>query len=297
MKLPLLRWRLVSILVWVLVLQGCAALQLTYNNAETLVRYFAWDYVEPDQQQAEALQEKVVRLHQWHRVNELPTYTAFMEDAGRRVARGLNRADVDWAISSMRTTYRRLSAKAADEVAPILVTLRPEQIETLEKRLAKDQAKYARDWLSGNAARRERRATERMVERFEEWTGDLNESQRALIGIFVREHPRIAEIRLEDRKRWQREAVEDIRRFRKVDELAPRLSKLFSEPDSARGELYRSETGRWENGVANLILEMERTLTEEQRARVQKRIARYAEDFRALARSARKQPQAAMPGS
>ena len=275
-----------------MLLSGCTAVQFTYNNAESLARYFAWDYVEPDAQQSEALQQRVVKLQQWHRANELPVYASFLDDVSRRAARGVTRADVEWVTASLRSTFRRLAAMAAEEASPILVTLTPQQLDGLERRLAKDHAKYTRDWLSGSPARRERRAVERMVERFEDWTGDLEANQRVLIEKFVRDHPRIAEVRLEDRKRWQRLALEDMRRLKSTDQLAPRLVKLFSDPDATRSDDYRNEEGRWESDLADLIVAIDKTLTDEQRALVQRRISRYANDFRELARGPRRAPQA-----
>ena len=113
-----------------------------------------------------------------------------------------------------------------------------------------------------------------------------------LIEKFVRDHPRIAEVRLEDRKRWQRLALEDMRRLKSTDQLAPRLVKLFSDPDATRSDDYRNEEGRWESDLADLIVAIDKTLTDEQRALVQRRISRYANDFRELARGPRRAPQA-----
>jgi hypothetical protein len=267
-----------------LALSGCTAVQFTYNNANSLIRYMAWDYVELDDSQSDQLRERVARLHAWHRANELPAYAAFLEDARGRVSKGAARSDVEWAIAALRKTYRGMAARAAQEAAPILVTLRPEQIESLERRLAKDDAKFVREWLSGSAARRERRATERTLERFEDWTGDLTGPQRERIEQFVRAHPRIQEVRLEDRRRWQKQAVAYLREYRKPDELGPRLAKLFSEPDAARDADYARETRSWESDLADLLVDIDRSLSAEQRDRVLRRMARYRDDFRALSK-------------
>jgi hypothetical protein len=272
------------VLAAVLVFGGCTALRFTYNNANSLIRYMAWDYVELDDAQSAALQQRVAGLHEWHRANELPMYAEFIEQASARVSKGTTQKDVAWAIEAMRKTYKRMASRSAEEAAPILVTLRPEQIAALEKRLAKNDAKFVREWLSGSAARRERHAMERMVERFEEWTGGLTKPQRDRIERFVRAHPRIQEVRLEDRRRWQKQAVGHIKEFKTAEELASRLASLFSQPDASRNDDYTRETHSWQNDLADLLVDLDRMLSVEQRSRVIRRMARYADDFRALSK-------------
>ncbi len=274
--------KLIGIVSMAAALSACTAVQFTYNNADALVRYMAWDYVDLDEQQSEALQQRFSRLHSWHRSSELAVYTGLVQSAENRVSKGVSRADAEWAIDELRANYRRLASRAAEEAAPILATLSPEQVRDLEKKLARDDAKYVREWLSGSASRRERHAVERTVERFEEWTGDLSRDQTSRIEQFVRAHPRIQEVRLEERHRWRREALELIRRYRKADELAPRLARLFGEPEAGRTEDYMRETRRWEGDLAALMVELDRTLSTDQRNRVLRRLRRYAEDFKAL---------------
>lgn len=268
-----------------LLLAACSALQFSYNNADGLLRYMAWDYFDLDGEQSEALQARISRLHDWHRTNELPTYAALLQAASERVTRGLTGSDADWAIQVLRSRYRLLTARAAQEAASILATLTPGQVMALEKKLANDEAKFVKEWLIGDEKSRERTRAKRMVERFEEWTGDLSSEQRARVERFVQAHPRWSQIRLQDRRRWQREAVALIKRYRNAAELAPRLSRLFSEPEAGRSDEYRRETRRWETDLAELVAELSATLSAEQRSRVVRRLDRYAEDFRALARA------------
>ena len=268
-------------------LASCTAVRVSYNNADSLMRYVVWRYVDLDPRQSESLQQRLARLHDWHRANELPAYVEFLESIRSRFSRGLAQSDVGWAIDALRAHYRLAAAHAATEAAPLLVTLSPEQIASIERKFAKDDAKYEDEWLSGSPARRERRASERLIDRFEQWTGDLAPEQRARIREFVKTHPGDAEVRLDERRRWQRTAVELVRQYRRPDELAPRLARLFGEPDAGRSPDYLVATRRWEADLGRLVVEISRTLSAEQRERVLRRIDRYAEDFQSLEHSAR----------
>ncbi len=284
MKFPL---RSVAAAAAVALLAACAAVQVSYNNAESLVRYTVWRYVDLDPRQSEALQQRLARFHEWHRENELPEYVAFLEAARGRFVRGLSVSDATWAFDALRSRYRFVAARAATEAAPLLVTLSPEQIESIERKFARDDAKYEDEWLGGSAERRERRAAKRLIDRFEQWTGNLNSEQQDRIRQFVKAHPRDAQLRLDQRRRWQRDAVDLVRRYRRPEELAPRLARLFGDPDAGRPPEYLSEARRWQADLAELVVSVSRPLTPQQRARVLRRIDRYAGDFRSLQQNAR----------
>ena len=264
------------------VLCACNALQFSYNNAEGLLRYMAWDCCNVDSEQADSLQQRFVRLREWHRSNELPAYIALLQTARSKVSKGLTLADIEWASAILRSNYRALALRAVQDAAPVLVTLKADQIAALERRLAKDDARYVEQWINGETKARHRKRVERMVERFEEWTGDLDAKQRARIETFVASHSAIYERRIEERRRWQREALALLRKHKTAEDLVPPLGGLFAEPESFRTAVYAAEALRWESDLAALIVALDATLTAEQRARVLRRMDRYADDFRSL---------------
>jgi hypothetical protein len=264
-------------------LGACTAVRLSYNHADDILRFMAADYVGLDDRQLESFNVRVAHLHDWHRANELPRYVELLQSASGRLSKGLQSSDVDWAAQALRARYRLLAGRAVEEAAPILSTLDHDQLAALEKKFSRNNTRFSRQWLPGDQRKRERRLIERTRERVEEWTGPLNAAQRKRIEDFARAHPRLMEIRLAERQRWQREAVETIRRHRNPSELAPRLAGLLTDPEAGRSDEYLRENRRWQADVAQLVLDLDRTLTAEQRERALRRMNRYAEDFRALA--------------
>jgi hypothetical protein len=264
-------------------LAACSMPRIAYNNADTLLRYKAWRYFDLDHARSEALQAKLASLHHWHRANELPLYTALLQDAGRRVAHGVRPEDVAWAISSLRAHYRRLVARAAEEVAPILVTLGPAQLAVLEHKVAEDNEDYAKEFLAGDGKKRRRAQLKRVVDHFRDFIGDLTPEQEARIGRFVKANERHAVLRFEDRQRWQRDAIALLRRQHEPKVLALRLAELFNQPELRRTEEFLREDKRWEEDLARLIVDLNHTLSPKQRGHAVKRLDGYAEDAIALA--------------
>ena len=264
-------------------LAACSATRVAYNNADTALRYMAWEYFDLDSEQFGDLKLRLARLHEWHRANELPAYAALMRGASQRVARGVEAEDVGWAIASLRVRYRRFASRAAEDAAPVLATLGTDQLAYVEKKFAEKNAKFASEFLQRDERERERAQVKRMLERFREWTGALTPKQEARIARFVREHQRFAVLRFEDRQRWQHDAIAMVREHRRPQELAPRIAEVFTEPQMRRPEEFAREESRWEEGFAQLLVDLDRTLSPEQRAHVVERMQGYADDFAALA--------------
>lgn len=278
--------RLASCVALAALLGGCAMARIAYNNAEPLVRYTAHDYFDLDEAQSERFRKRLLQFHDWHRRTELPAYADLLRAAVKRGANGVGREDVAWAAEILRERYRVIITKAVEDAAPILATLTPAQIAELEKRLAKANAKYAREFLPADEDRRFRVQAERLVGRFKDWTGALGEEQEDRIERFVRAHLHTTQMRFENRKRWQREAVGLIRKLRTARELAPRLADIFVQPARHRLPEYVQALEAWESDLTDLVLDIDRRLTPAQRAHVVHRMQRYAEDFEALSAQA-----------
>jgi len=262
---------------------GCGMIRVVYNNADTVLRFMARDYGDLDSTQTDQMRAALTRLHEWHRVNELPLYAALAKDAGRRIARGATAEDVAWAIAGVRARYRQLIVRAAEETAPVVATLGPAQLVALDHKFAEDNRKYAKEYLSADEKKRLRAQLKRTLEHFRDFLGDLTPEQEARIERFVKAGARHAVLRFEDRQRWQHDVIALIRQHRRPRELGERLGELFAVPEARRAEEYLREDRRWEGDLAHLVVDLDRTLSPKQRARAVKRFETYAEDFTVLA--------------
>ena len=275
--------RALTVVLLILALGGCTAVRLAYNNADTLVRFMASDYVDLEPPQADEFKARLARFHGWHRARELPVYATFLTEAGGRLEKGIADADVAWASAQLRAHYRRFVTQAVQESAPVLVSLSPAQIADMEKKLADLNAKFARERHLDDQGKRLRRNAKQMHKQFDDWLGSLSDAQEKRIDRFVREHDALSLARFEDRKRRQREGMALIRSERDPAALAPRLTELFADPDAGRATDLRAALARYEMEQRRLIVEIDRSATPEQRETAVRRAARYASDFKVLA--------------
>lgn len=264
-------------------LASCSAMRFAYNNSQGLIRFEADQYFDFDSAQEADFRDRLARFHGWHRETELPAYAALLQVAAGRLAAGITGQDVTWAISTLRARYRAGAAKAVEDAAPVLASVRERQIRTLEKKLAESNRKFEKEFLSGEAHRQHLARTRRMWERFRDWTGELSDAQEARIERFVREQARYTALRFEDRKRVQRDAVALLKKRLEPADLAAPLAALFIAPEKRRSADYLQAAARWEAALVVLIVDLDRMLSPEQRDRVVKRVEAFAEDFRVLA--------------
>jgi Family of unknown function (DUF6279) len=264
-------------------LASCSATRIAYDNAHTALRFMASSYLELDDAQAEDLRQRIVRFHQWHRASELPVYAALLRSASARAAKGITAEDVAWGLASVRARYRRLAVKAAEDAAPVLATLASAQVAALERRFAENNEKYAKKFLAADDAKRRGAQAKRMLDHFRDFAGQLTPDQEARIERFALAHERHVFLRFEDRRRWQQQAVAVLAQRHGARELGRALAETVEKPELRRSEEFIREDRRWDEDLARLIVDLDRSLSAEQRARVVQRLAGYAEDFAALA--------------
>ncbi len=267
----------------VLALAACSATRVAYDNADTVIRFVASSYLDLDSAQSEDLKPRITRFHQWHRQNELPVYAALLQSASRRAANGITAEDVSWGLGNLRARYRRLAAKAVEDAAPVLATLRPAQLAVLEHKFAENNEKYAKEFLPADEKKRLRAQGKRMLGRLRDFAGELTQEQEARIGRFVVAHERHVALRFEDRQRLQREFVALLKQHREPQEFGRQLAEMFTRPEARRSEEFLREDRRWDEDLAQLIVDLDRSLSPVQRAHVVRRLSDYVEDCTALA--------------
>jgi hypothetical protein len=275
--------RTLSLLAACALLAACSATRLAYDNADAALRFMASSYLDLDPEQTEEMRQRIVQFHEWHRANELPAYAALMRSASERAGRGITAEDVAWGLDNLRARYRRSAARAVEGAAPVLATLTPGQIAGLERKFAENNEKYEKDFLAADETKRRRAQAKRVLERIRDFAGDLTDDQEARIKRFALANEKHVALRFEDRRQLQRDLVDAIRTQHDAKELGASLAEIFNRPERRRSETFIREDKAWDEALGRLIVELDRSLSPKQRARVVRRLSDYASDFAALA--------------
>jgi hypothetical protein len=271
--------RALLLLLATAVLGGCSAVRFAYDNADTYVRWRAMSYLDLHAEAVDDLDERIGRLLAWHRRHALPQYAALGEEAASRVRRGLSRADAAWAYDAVQAQAREGLHAVAEQFAPVLDRLTPEQQRHFEDRIADENRKFARDFLRGSAEERRARRAQRVEERLEDWLGRLSKAQVERIRLFSQRAPLADELRDRDRKRIQAEVIAMVRARRAVE----RLPALALDWQKGRDPAFTAANEAWRAELYALLEDLDRKLTPAQRARAAAQFDAYAQDLRLLA--------------
>ena len=256
---------------------GCGTLTgLAYDDAPLMVRSGADEYLGLNESQKTLLRPRIAAFHAWHRRHELPRYADLAETLGLRIDAGLSDTDIAWALEKGSEYYRRLASQAVDEALPALMTLTPANIQALDRKLAASTDKLEQEYLGGEPIQQHARRLRAVRKPLEDWLGELNAEQRAIIEKYVRVSPQFMPERFTARRQRNQELVQLMRAYRGTRELGPQLKRhlLAQEADHLQ---------RRKRSVAELLVVIDRSLSVPQRNRIVARLTRYATEFDALA--------------
>ena len=271
--------RILLILMVMVFIGGCSTVRFAYENADTYLRWKAGSYVELEGEAAEELDDRIDEFHAWHRRSQLPKYVKLAQEAARRFGGGPSRQDVVWGYDSLRVQARESLRKGGELAAPLLDRLGPEQVAQVERRFAEENRQFYRDHLRGSERERRERRAQRVVNRLEDWVGKLTQAQVERVRQYSERTPLADELRDRDRKRVQKDVIAMVR----AREAQQRLAERLAHWERGREPAYEAALDKWREESFALFLDLERTLTPEQRARVLAQLRRYADDFEALA--------------
>jgi uncharacterized protein DUF6279 len=291
-------WRLARILACIAAcafsLAGCNLVSVGYSQLDTYASWYADEYFDLDLRQKQEFRTRFDRLHAWHRYEQLPDYAAFLAETKTRVERGMTRSDFFWAVGGVQERYRTIMRRSADDAAAVLMTITPEQLNTLQRRWDKDNRRFIREYRLDAGIEERREATvRRTLSRIRDWAGSLTPEQEKSIAAMARELPLMHALRHEDRMRRQREFMQLMRnRGDDPAKFAARLRHFLLNWEEGRDPRYDRLFKESTEKQAELYVAVARTLTPAQRATVTRKLQRYIDDFTRLARRPGVHPEA-----
>jgi hypothetical protein len=277
-----------------LLVAGCSALQLGYNQAPSLVYWWVDGYADLDDRQSARLRADIDRLLAWHRQRELPAYADRLRQWQGLALRDLSGEQVCAQAEHLRTATERLMDQGHEPLAHLALTLAPAQLQHLERHQAKSNQSFEKDFLRGTPAQRLERRLDRTVDRYETLYGRLTPAQRQQVRASLEASPFDASRTLDERRTRQAELVELIRQLQGPP--GPRLANDSPAPPAAaqalRAWLQRGlfaspsasgERAGWVRHGCEAFAALHNSTSPAQRQHAQRLLAKYESDLRTLA--------------
>ncbi len=269
-----------------LVLTACSSLQLAYNYAPGLIAYRMNTYLNLDDKQQALLDQELATFAVWHD-ETLPRYSTTLNQWANRLSspEPFSSTEILSIQETIEQQLQTLGARAAVQLAPLLVTLGPQQLKQLQTKFKDSNDEYVSDYLKNadRPANVKKRHT-RVTKRFEDWLGPLTPQQKnILISVSDRRAPIITAWYEERQLRQQAligliQAQNNAQPFQAQEALEDYLKSLsrYREPMlDAQRDTLRAE---WAQATAEIL----NLASPEQKRFLQKKLRGYAQDFAAL---------------
>ena len=262
-------------------LQACSAIKLAYNNAPEFGYWWLDGYADFNESQTLKVRAELARLQQWHRADELPKIAELLQKAQRLAEADLAPAPVCALFAETRTRFDAVTAQAEPTAVALVISLTPEQIANIDRKLTKVHDEYRNDWLKLTAAERFDKRFKSNVERSEQFYGKLEERQRTVLRAGLEASSFDVQASYTERLRRQQDFMQTLRKVAGKTNQAEVLAALRGYMDrsiNSPNPAYRAYSTKLTNESCALFAQIHNTTTPEQRTRAARRLADYARD-------------------
>ncbi|MGD8874980.1 MAG: DUF6279 family lipoprotein [Gammaproteobacteria bacterium] len=257
---------------------ACSRAEFAYRNADWLLEYYAWQSVSINKSQLEQWRPLLQSTLQRHREEELPLVVAYLDLAGRTARQADATPGAACLVDAALLLYQRHARLAVELGAPLLANLDATQIRHLAGHMAQRHQDNVERYLNPDPAQRQEARQERILERIENWTGDLNDDQRRRIRDAVDRTPDLSPLWLAQRAHRTDALLALLETGADADVLSEYLEAWWVHRDGASAETLRL----WRIARDELVRlgdELATTLTDRQRTRLERRLRDLHDDL------------------
>ena len=267
-------------------LVGCSAVKLAYNNLAEVAYWWLDGYVDFSDAQAPKARADLAALLAWHRQAELPKLIALLQKAAAMAPNEATPAQACELAADIRMRLMAVAGRAEAPAAALAVTLDEAQLKTLERKYAKNNANYAKDWLALTPAQQQDKRYDKLLEQSEDFYGRLDAGQRELLRRLIAQSGFDAQRVDAERRRRQQKALALLRSFQ-IERSAVADAQLairayirhIAEPPPGAGRDYQQ--AMLEEGCRN-VAALHGATRPAQRQQAEQRLRAYETDLRDL---------------
>ena len=276
------------LIMLMVVMAGCGALRTAYNHGDTLLYWWIDKYVDLNSDQKISVKEDIRDLFRWHRKTQLLDYVEILKNGQRQLAGNPTAADLNADYDDIKKRTQLLLTKALPELADLARSLEPDQIGTLEKQFASNNADFRKKNMKGDREAQQKFRFKKSMEQFELWFGGFTSEQEAQIRKASDARPLDNEIWLDERVRRQKNILTLVQKVQReklgkdatMALIHTLIKDSFNRLDNSERKAFFDA---YDESTAQLILTVIKIATPVQKAHAQKRMQGWIDDFNNLA--------------
>ena len=287
------RSKIIGVLVLATLLSACSAVKIGYNQLPTLAFFYLDGYADFTDTQSLQVKSELTRLQTWHRQTQLPAYADLLDKLQIVLQGNITPAQVCAVWPDVRRQLLAVPSQAEPAIAALALSLQPEQLQHMQRKFARGNADYRRDFIDATPAAIRAKRYEQATSRADMLYGPLDEQQLRRIGQLVDQSGLNAPLVYAERLRRQQDALQTLRAISAANtsvntsantaavqtQLRALLDRTLASPEPA----YRNYIDKNTLENCRAVAELHNSTTDVQRRKAIRVIRGYAVDFRTLA--------------
>lgn len=278
--------RLILISLLLVTISACSSIQLGYNQGDTLIRWWIDDYVDLNEAQSEFVAAALKRQFSWHRSEQLPQIQASLNKLKRKLGKPLTVPEALDSYQDMRKHITAAIEHMSRDAATLALSMNLDQLKVMEKKYAKTNEKFRKQYLSGSPAQRLEGRTEKVIENTENIVGSVSKDQANQIAKLVEAYPVDMDGVYKERIRRQKDLIAVLRKIitekPSIDVTETLLLKYIQTFEYGYTQEQKEfEMARLDSSV-KLTVAITQIMTESQRKNAQDKVGDWIDDIKVL---------------
>ncbi|HEX2604441.1 MAG TPA: DUF6279 family lipoprotein [Oxalicibacterium sp.] len=268
-------------------LLACSAARIGYSNGETISYWWLNSYVDFESEQKPWVKSHIDELFAWHRKTQLQQYVKLISRLQRADYSAITKADLLADYQEGRKSVNTIVDRAAPELADLALSLTPEQIDNIDKKLDKNNDKFRKDYLRGSVQDRQEFRYKRMMKQAEYWFGNFSHEQEQRLRALSDARPLNNELVMADRLLRQQKMIELLKKIQAQKPSKEATEQMIRQyivaaMDHFGNQQYRTFFDQSDEANAALVAEMLHMATPEQRRHFINTLQDWVSDFNRL---------------
>ena len=285
MRLLKLNYRALRALLAVLVISvstsGCTT-KLAYDFLDWGLYWELRDYVKFNRDQRFRVKDEISQLIDWHRSEELPQYADQLEKLSKQLKSGITVEQLEASYNYLKDSWQRIVIKTLPAAVDIISNLTDEQVNDFLKMLIEKEGDDAKKIEKGTHVRTVKKREAYVSKKIVDVIGKLNEDQKSLIAQWALSMKPTQELSLAQAIQWRTRMQTVLAERHNEQQMEDNLMVLFANPEQLRSASYRRVIEKNKRLIMQLLFDLNRTLTNQQRSKLIKKLQSYINDFRDL---------------
>lgn len=275
--------RTLVVLGVVTALVACTTARFAYNQAPHLSHWWLDNHFDFNDAQSVQVRDEIDGFFSWHRREELPSYAGLLRQWQAMALRDVTPDEVCTQFEAIRGRLWSAGERVIEPFARIAPQLTASQLAHLQRRQARSNSEFERDFLRGTREQRLQRRLDTTVERSERFYGTLSREQRALLRQWLEKSPWDAQRTHTERMRRQADLLQALQTAQREPAQAAAALRAHAESllrSPAPGYQAHSETAI-RHGCAQFAA-LHNSTTPAQREQLVRALQSYESDFQVL---------------